>query len=47
MVWGKIVRPPAFGATLTDVDFSEAEAMPGVIGTFRDGDFDTQRCWLQ
>jgi isoquinoline 1-oxidoreductase len=39
MVWGKIVRPPAFGATLTDVDFSEAEAMPGVIGTFRDGNF--------
>lgn len=39
MVWGKIVRPPAFGATLVDVDFSEAEAMEGVVGTFRDGDF--------
>lgn len=39
MVWGKIVRPPAFGATLTDIDFSEVESMPGVIGTFRDGDF--------
>lgn len=39
MVWGKIVRPPAFGATLTEVDFSEAESMPGVIGTFRDGNF--------
>lgn len=39
MVWAKIVRPPAFGATLTDIDFSEAESMPGVVGTFRDGDF--------
>lgn len=39
MVWGKIVRPPAFGATLSEIDFSEAEAMPGVIGTFRDGNF--------
>lgn len=39
MVWGKVVRPPAFGATLTDVDFSEAEGMPGVVGTFHDGDF--------
>ena len=39
MVWGKIVRPPAFGSTLTDIDFSEAEKMDGVVGTFRDGDF--------
>lgn len=39
MVWGKIVRPPAFGAKLIDVDFSEAESMPGIIGTFRDGNF--------
>ena len=39
MVWGKIVRPTAFGASLVDIDFSEAEAMEGVIGTFRDGDF--------
>lgn len=39
MVWGKIVRPPAFNATLIDVDFSEAESMPGVIGTFHDGNF--------
>ena len=39
MVWGKIVRPPAFGATLVEVDFSEAESMPGVVGTHRDGDF--------
>ena len=39
MVWGKIVRPPAFGATLSEIDFAEAEGMPGVVGTFRDGDF--------
>jgi isoquinoline 1-oxidoreductase len=39
MVWAKVVRPPAFGATLTDIDFAEAEAMPGVVGTYRDGDF--------
>jgi isoquinoline 1-oxidoreductase len=39
MVWGKVVRPTGFGFTLADIDFSEAEAMPGVVGTYRDGDF--------
>ncbi len=39
MVWGKIVRPPGFGATLTDVNFLEAESMPGVVGTFHEGNF--------
>ncbi|MGH2560019.1 MAG: molybdopterin cofactor-binding domain-containing protein [Thermomicrobiales bacterium] len=39
MVYGKIVRPPARGATLESVDFSAAEAMPGVVGTFHDGNF--------
>jgi nicotinate dehydrogenase subunit B len=39
MVHGKIIRPPAIGATLQSIDFSEAEKLPGVIGTFRDGDF--------
>ena len=39
MVHGKIVRPPAIGATLIDIDFTAAEAMPGVVGSFRDGDF--------
>jgi isoquinoline 1-oxidoreductase len=38
-VHGKIVRPPFPSATLIDIDFSAAEAMPGVVGTFRDGDF--------
>ncbi|MEJ7839296.1 MAG: molybdopterin cofactor-binding domain-containing protein [Thermomicrobiales bacterium] len=39
MVWGKIVRPTGFGFTLSEIDFSAAESMPGVVGTFRDGDF--------
>ena len=39
MVWGKVVRPPSFGAELTEIDFSAAEGMPGVVGTFRDGNF--------
>lgn len=39
MVHGKVVRAPALGASLLDIDFSAAEKMPGVIGTFRDGDF--------
>ena len=39
MVWGKIVRPPSFGATLTSIDWSKAQAAPGVIGVFQDGDF--------
>jgi isoquinoline 1-oxidoreductase len=39
MVHGKIVRPTAIGAKLLDIDFTDAEAMPGVVGTFRDGDF--------
>ncbi|MGI8484124.1 MAG: molybdopterin cofactor-binding domain-containing protein, partial [Thermomicrobiales bacterium] len=39
MVWGKIVRQTGFGATLADIDFSEAEKVPGFVGSFRDGDF--------
>ena len=39
MVWGKVVRPRGFGFTLESIDFSEAESMPGVVGTYRDGDF--------
>ncbi|MGI8485255.1 MAG: molybdopterin cofactor-binding domain-containing protein, partial [Thermomicrobiales bacterium] len=39
MVWGKVVRPTGFGFTLEDIDFTEAKAMPGVVGTYRDGDF--------
>jgi isoquinoline 1-oxidoreductase len=39
VVYGKIVRPPALGATLQSIDFSEAESMPGVVGTFHEGEF--------
>ena len=35
---GKVLRPPAFGATLESLAVREAEAMPGVT-VVRDGDF--------
>lgn len=35
---GKVLRPPAFGATLVSVDTKEAEAMPDVI-VVHDGNF--------
>jgi isoquinoline 1-oxidoreductase len=38
MLYGKVVRPSAFGATLTSVDTSAADKMPGVV-VVRDGDF--------
>lgn len=38
MLYGKVVRPIAFGATLTNADLSAAKAMPGVVAV-RDGDF--------
>ena len=38
MLYGKILRPPSFGATLTSYDDSAAKAMPGVT-VIRDGDF--------
>jgi isoquinoline 1-oxidoreductase len=38
MLYGKVLRPPAFGATLVSVDTREAEALPGVI-VVREGDF--------
>jgi isoquinoline 1-oxidoreductase len=38
MLYGKILRPPAFGAALTCLDSREAEAMPGVT-VVRDGNF--------
>ena len=39
MVYGKIVRPAAISAPLLSIDFSEAEKVPGYVGSFRDGDF--------
>jgi CO/xanthine dehydrogenase Mo-binding subunit len=38
LVYGRIVRPDAFGASLAAVDDARAKAMPGVI-VVRDGDF--------
>lgn len=39
MVFAKIVRPPALGATLQSIDFSEAEKVNGFVGSFQDGNF--------
>jgi len=38
MLYGKVLRPPSFGATLLSVDARKAEAMPGVT-VVHDGDF--------
>jgi nicotinate dehydrogenase subunit B len=38
MLYGKIVRPASFGATLASVDTKEAERIPGIT-VVRDGDF--------
>jgi CO/xanthine dehydrogenase Mo-binding subunit len=38
MLYGKVLRPPSFGATLTTFRQDETKAMPGVF-VVRDGDF--------
>jgi isoquinoline 1-oxidoreductase len=38
MLYGKVLRPPSFGATLITADIHEAEQMPGVT-VVRDGNF--------
>jgi CO/xanthine dehydrogenase Mo-binding subunit len=38
ILYGKVLRPPSFGATLTSCDDSAAKAMAGVV-VVRDGDF--------
>ncbi len=38
MLYGKVLRPSAFGATLASIDAREAEKLPGVT-VVRDGDF--------
>lgn len=38
MLIGRVVRPPAYGATLLSVDTGAADAMTGVV-TLREGDF--------
>jgi nicotinate dehydrogenase subunit B len=37
-LYGKILRPPSFGATLVSVDLRQAQAMPGVVAV-HDGNF--------
>jgi len=39
MAYGRIVRPPALGAELVSIDFSDAEKVPGYIGSVVDGSF--------
>ncbi len=36
MLFGQVVRPPAFGAVLLDVDVGDAESMPGVAAVVVD-----------
>ena len=38
MLYGKILRPPSYGAQLTEIDLAAARALPGVTAV-RDGDF--------
>ena len=38
MLYGKVLRPTAFGATLTALDAEQAQQMPGVT-VVRDGNF--------
>ncbi len=38
MLYGKVLRPPSYGATLTDIDLAPAEKMPDVVAV-RDGNF--------
>jgi CO/xanthine dehydrogenase Mo-binding subunit len=38
MLFGKVLRPPSFGAVLTSYDAKAAQALPGVF-VVRDGDF--------
>ena len=39
MVHARVVRPPSYGAQLTDCDTSAVEKLPGVIKIVRDGNF--------
>ncbi len=39
MLYGRVVRPPAYAARLTALDVAETQAMPGVVAVVRDGSF--------
>ena len=39
MVHARVVRPPSYGAELTDCDYGAIEKMPGVVKVIRSGNF--------
>lgn len=39
MLYGQIVRPPTYKATLKSIDLAAVEKLPGVLKTLRDGSF--------
>ena len=39
MVHARVVRPPSYGAQLTECDTAAVEKMPGVVKIVRDGNF--------
>jgi isoquinoline 1-oxidoreductase len=39
MLHGRILRPPSYGATLTEIDLAPAKAIEGVASVVRDGSF--------
>ncbi len=39
MVHARVVRPPSYGAKLTNIDTSAVEKMPGIVKVVRDGSF--------
>ncbi|WP_322102630.1 xanthine dehydrogenase family protein molybdopterin-binding subunit [Paraburkholderia sp. J41] len=39
MVHARVVRPPAYGATLASVDLARVQALPGVIKVVRNGNY--------
>src|SRR3954469_818550 len=39
MLYGRVVRPPSYGARLVAIDDAEVKTMPGVIAVVRDGSF--------
>ena len=39
MVHARVIRPPSYGATLTELDTASVEKMPGLVKVVRDGNF--------
>ena len=39
MLYGRVIRPPAYAARLAGFDDSDTKAMPGVVAVVRDGSF--------